>query len=198
MKEETKRRGRLVLRPLVNLLVAGRVAPNTVTIAAVPLSIGAAVLIGVGQFIWGGVLVALVGLCDTLDGEVSRLSGRGTRGGAFLDSVVDRFSEAVVFAGLFWYYRTSTSWYGLLVIAAAILSLLVSYVRARAEGAGFECKVGWFERPIRVMVLLAGLFILGRTWAPVAIGLIAFGSLVTVIHRLVHVLAQEKETGRIS
>lgn len=198
MKEETKRRGRLVLRPLVNLLVAGRVAPNTVTIAAVPLSIGAAVLIGVGQFIWGGVLVALVGLCDTLDGEVSRLSGRGTRGGAFLDSVVDRFSEAVVFAGLFWYYRTSTSWYGLLVIAAAILSLLVSYVRARAEGAGFECKVGWFERPIRVMVLLAGLFILGRTWAPVAIGLIAFGSLVTVIHRLVHVLAQAKETGRIS
>ena len=193
MKDETKRRGRKLLRPLVNLLVAARVAPNTVTVAAVPLSLGAGVLLALGRFVWGGVLVALVGLCDTLDGELSRLAGRESSAGAFLDSVVDRFGEVVTFAGLFWYYHSVNHWYALAAVLAMVFSLMVSYVRARAEGAGFECRVGWFERPIRVLVLLFGLFVLGRTWTPVALAVLAAGSLGTVFHRLVHVLGQARQ-----
>jgi CDP-diacylglycerol--glycerol-3-phosphate 3-phosphatidyltransferase len=193
MKEETKRKGRKLLRPLVNLLVAGRVAPNLVTVAAVPLSLAAGMLLALGRFVWGGVLVALVGLCDTLDGELSRVSGRSSNTGAFLDSVVDRFSEAAVFTGLWWYYQSVHPWYGMLAAGAMVFSFLVSYVRARAEGAGFECRVGWFERPVRVLVLLAGLFVLGRTWTPVALAVLAAGSLATVIHRLVHVLRQVRQ-----
>lgn len=195
MREETKRRGRKLLRPLVNLLAAGRVAPNVVTFVAMPLSVAAGVLVAQGRFIWGGVLVALVGLCDTLDGELSRASSSSSATGAFLDSVVDRLGECVVFVGLAWYYQAVNPWYALLVVMALVFSLLVSYVRARAEGAGFECRIGWFERPIRMLVLLLSLFVLGRTGAPVGIGVIAAGSLVTVTQRIVHVLGQRHRAG---
>ena len=190
MKEEAKQRGRKLVRPIVNLLAHGRVSPNIVTLAALPFNVAACVLLAQGRFVWGGVAVALGGLCDTLDGELSRLSGRASRKGAFLDSVVDRLSESLVFIGLYWYYRSVNDWYGLLAVGALVTSLMVSYVRARAEGAGYECRVGWFERPIRVLVLLAGLLVLGRTWTPLALGVIAAGSTLTVAHRLVHVLRQ--------
>ncbi|MEO0081357.1 MAG: CDP-alcohol phosphatidyltransferase family protein [candidate division WOR-3 bacterium] len=192
MKEESKRRGRRLLRPLVNLLVTARVTPCAVTLAAVPLALGASVLLALGRFVWAGILLALVGLCDTLDGGLSRLTGRATSSGAFLDSVVDRFGELVAFIGLFWYYQSVNRWYALVVLFALVCSFMVSYVRARAEGAGYECRVGWFERPVRVLVLLFGLFILGRTWTPLALAVIAAGSFGTVIHRLVHVLGQAR------
>jgi CDP-diacylglycerol--glycerol-3-phosphate 3-phosphatidyltransferase len=172
----------------VSLLVAMRVSATAVTVAGLPLSIGAGYLFATGRFIWGGVLVGLVGLCDTLDGELSRRTGTASAVGAFVDSTVDRLSESLVLVGFYWYYRDS--WFGLLAVIALVFSLMVSYVRARAEGVGRECRVGFFERPIRVLVLLFGAFVLGRTWMPVALGVIAFGSLITVIHRIGHVLAQ--------
>ncbi len=192
MKEAAKNSGRRLVRPLVKLLVRARVSPNAVTLAALPLAIGSGLLFGAGRFVWAGVLAAAVGLCDTLDGELSRLSGRVTRTGGFLDSVTDRLGEAATLGGLSWYYQARNPWWGLLTLAALVFSLMVSYVRARAEGAGFECKVGWFERPVRVLVLLAGAFLLGRTWMPVALGVIALGSLVTVIQRIVHVVSQRQ------
>ncbi len=190
MKEQTKRKGRRLLSPLVGLLAACRVSPTAVTVAAIPLSIGAAYLFALGWFVWGGVLVALVGLCDTIDGELSRATGRKSAIGAFLDSLVDRVSEAVVLGGIYWYYQAVNPLYGLIAVAALVFSMLVSYARARAEGVGFDCQVGWFERPVRVLVLLAGAFVLGRTYMPIALAVIAAGSLGTVIHRLVHVLRQ--------
>jgi CDP-diacylglycerol--glycerol-3-phosphate 3-phosphatidyltransferase len=75
---------------------------------------------------------------------------------------------------------------------ALVFSLMVSYVRARAEGVGRECKVGFFERPIRVLVLLFGAFVLGRTWMPIALGVIAVGSLITVIQRIIYVMSQRE------
>ncbi|MBN2464317.1 CDP-alcohol phosphatidyltransferase family protein [candidate division WOR-3 bacterium] len=188
MNETTKQHGRRLLRPLVGLLAVLRVSAMAVTVSGLPLSIAAACLFATGRFVWGGVLVALVGLCDTIDGELSRRTGTASALGAFVDSTVDRLSESFVLIGLYWYYRES--WFGLLAVVALVLSLMVSYVRARAEGVGRECKVGFFERPIRVLVLLFGAFVLGRTWMPVALGVIAFGSLITVIHRIGHVLAQ--------
>ena len=188
MKEATKQRGRRLLRPLVSLLAAMRVSPTAVTLLGLPLSVGAGYCFANGWFIWGGVFVALVGLCDTLDGELSRRTGTASVLGAFLDSTVDRLSESLVLVGLYWYYRDS--WFGLLAITALVFSLMVSYVRARAEGVGRECKVGLFERPVRVLLLLFGAFVLGRTWMPVTLGVIALGSLMTVIQRIAHVLSQ--------
>ncbi len=188
MKEATKQHGRRLFAPLVSLLATMRVSPTTVTLLGLPLSIAAGYFFATGWFSLGGAFAALVGLCDTLDGELSRRTGTASPLGAFIDSTVDRLSESLVLVGLYWYYRDS--WFGLLAVVALVFSLMVSYVRARAEGVGRECKVGLFERPVRVLVLLFGAFVLGRTWMPVAIGIIALGSLVTVIQRIIHVLAQ--------
>jgi CDP-diacylglycerol--glycerol-3-phosphate 3-phosphatidyltransferase len=188
MNETTKQRGRRLLTPLLKLLASTRVSATAVTLTALPLSVLAAWFFASGWFILGGVMVALVGLCDTLDGELSRRTGTASALGAFVDSTVDRLSESFVLVGLYWYYRDS--WFGLLAVVALVFSLMVSYVRARAEGVGRECKIGFFERPVRVLVLLFGAFVLGRTWMPVALGVIALGSLITVIQRIVYVLAQ--------
>lgn len=188
MNETTKRHGRRLLGPLVNALVSKRVSPTTVTLLGLPLSVGAGYFFATGRFVLGGVLAALVGLCDTLDGELSRRTGTASPLGAFIDSTVDRLSESLVLVGLYWYYRDS--WFGLLAIVALVFSFMVSYVRARAEGVGRECKVGLFERPVRVLVLLFGAFVLGRTWMPAAIGVIALGSFITAIQRIIYVLAQ--------
>ena len=191
MKETAKQHGRRLLKPLVSVLVAMHVSPTAVTIAGLPLSIGAGYCFATGRFILGGVFAALVGLCDTLDGELSRRTGTTSVLGAFLDSTVDRLSESLVLVGLYWFYRDS--WFGLLAVTALVFSFMVSYVRARAEGVGRECKVGLFERPVRVLVILAGAFVLGRTWMPVALGVIALGSFISVVHRIVHVLSQKEE-----
>jgi CDP-diacylglycerol--glycerol-3-phosphate 3-phosphatidyltransferase len=188
MNEKTKQQGRRLLRPLVSLLAAMDVSPTAVTLLALPLSLGAGYFFATGQFMVGGALAAVVGLCDTLDGELSRRTGTSSALGAFIDSTVDRLSESFILIGCYWYYRDS--WYGLLAVVALVFSLMVSYVRARAEGVGRECKVGFFERPVRVLVFLFGAFVLGRTWMPAALGAIALGSFVTVIHRIIHVLAQ--------
>ena len=188
MREETKRRGRRLLSTMVSLLAALGVSPNAVTLLGLPLSIGAGLSFADGRFVLGGIFLAMVGLCDTLDGELSRRTGKAGVLGAFLDSVVDRLSESFMLVGLYWFYRDS--WFGLLAVSALVFSLMVSYVRARAEGVGRECRVGFFERPVRVIVLLIGAFVLGRTWMPLALGLIAAGSFATVIHRIAHVLSQ--------
>lgn len=190
MNETTKNRARLLLRPLVALLARAGVSPSVVTVTALPLSVAAAWAFAAGRFVLAGILVALVGLCDSVDGELSRRTGRASPAGAFLDSNVDRISEALVLCGLAWHYMPVSRGYAMLSILAMVFSLLVSYVRARAEGVGRECKVGLFERPIRVVVLLLGTFVPLRPAMPVALGIIAAGSLETVVHRLVHVLRQ--------
>ena len=192
MNETTKQQGRRLLRPLVSLLAVLRVSPTAVTVFALPLSIGAGYCFAIGRFFLGGVLAALVGLCDTLDGELSRRTGTASALGAFIDSTVDRLSESLVLIGFYWYYRDS--WFGLLAVIALVFSLMVSYVRARAEGVGRECKVGFFERPIRVLVILFGAFVLGRTWMPLALAVIALGSFLTVIQRISYVLSQKERS----
>ncbi|HDQ99453.1 MAG TPA: CDP-alcohol phosphatidyltransferase family protein [candidate division WOR-3 bacterium] len=187
MQEKHKRAGRRLFRPLVELLARARVSPNAVTLTALPFSIAAAWLFASGRLIWAGAALAGGGLCDLLDGELSRLSGRQSDAGAFLDSTMDRFSEALVFVGISWYYRTSPA-LALLAVSALVLSLMVSYVRARAEGLGRDCSIGLFERPVRLLILLLGALAPGAAWLPIALGLVALGSAFTVGQRLVHVL----------
>jgi CDP-diacylglycerol--glycerol-3-phosphate 3-phosphatidyltransferase len=186
-----KARGRQLLQPVVAFLAKHEVHPAVVTLTALPLSLVAAGAFCEGAFLLGGLLLALVGLCDSIDGELSRLTGKASDLGAFLDSNVDRLTEAIVLTGIYWYYQSWSPGAALLAILAMVFSLMVSYVRARAEGLGRECKVGFFERPIRVVVLLVGAVVLGRTWMPVALGVIALGSFVTMVQRFLHVLRQK-------
>lgn len=190
MKKKLKDQGRKLLSPLVNFLGWIGVSPTAVTISAIPLSILAAGLFASGNFFWAGWVVMLIGLCDSIDGELSRKTGRVTSAGAFVDSTVDRVSEGLTFAGIGLYYCPKDRWGLLATFLALILSYLVSYARARAEGIGEKCQVGLFERPVRILVLGIGALILRERLFLWSIITIALGSLATFIHRVLFVLQQ--------
>lgn len=189
MNDQTKHRLRVLLRPTVAALLAARVPPNAVTISGLAFSLAAGFGLSQGKFLAAAILLALGGLADTLDGELARKSNRAHRIGAFLDSSFDRISEFAVFFGIFWFFRGSVSRMTL-AFAALFASLAVSYVRARAEGIGVECRIGLFERPIRFLFLVLG--VVGQLFwpnaLPLALAIILVGAAFTVIQRLVHVL----------
>ena len=185
---------RQLLLPLVRLLSALRVRPDTLTILGWTLSVVSAVLFGLGymRFLFGlgfvrvaGVVMLLAGLFDALDGAVARESNRMSAFGAFLDSTLDRLSEAAIFVGIIFFYAAAARPYEALLAGAAMtFSLLTSYARARAEGLNIECQVGLLERAGRVVILsafsIAGLLTFG-------LGLVAVGALITTAQRLLHV-----------
>lgn len=176
---------RQLLNPLVRVLSRLRVRPNTLTVTGWALSVCAALLFGAGYVRPAGAVMLLGGLFDALDGAVARESNRMSSFGAFLDSTLDRLSEAAIFAGIIFLYATRDHPYMALLAAAAMtFSLLTSYTRARAEGLGVECRVGILERAGRV-VLLSAFSVLGLLWAGLV--LVAAGALVTTIQRILHV-----------
>ena len=163
--------------------------PNLVTIIGLLIAVAAAYLIGIGQW-WAGGLVALfAGIFDMFDGALARTTGRASDFGALLDSTIDRVSEAVVLLGVLAFYLTSDNdWGAMLVYGALVGSIMVSYMRARSEGLGIECKVGVMQRPERVA--LTGLGLIVAHWIPVVmivvLGVIATLTTVTAVHRLFH------------
>jgi CDP-diacylglycerol--glycerol-3-phosphate 3-phosphatidyltransferase len=154
-----------------------------------------AIVIGLGNVIAGGILVLVSGYFDILDGALARRTNQATRFGAVLDSTLDRFSEAVVLLGITALFLTgrpqwiSNEWAVLLVSTTLIGSLLVSYIRARAETQGINCEVGIFTRAERVIVLTLGLLV---NQIVIALGIIAILSFVTVGQRLFHVYRKTK------
>jgi CDP-diacylglycerol--glycerol-3-phosphate 3-phosphatidyltransferase len=134
--------------------------PNTLTILGLAGNTVAAFLLAYGQIQWGGLIVLLMGPIDALDGTMARLRGQPTKFGAFVDSVTDRYSELVIFGGLLIYFLLHQDWLacGLLYLAASG-SILVSYVKARAESLGYEAKVGILTRVERFFVVTIGLLI---------------------------------------
>ena len=184
-KEASESAVRQLLRPLVRLLSALRVRPDTLTVLGWALSLGSAVLFGLGYVRVAGVVMLLGGLFDALDGAVARESNRMSAFGAFLDSTLDRLSEAAIFVGIvFFFAATARPYEALLAGAAMTFSLLTSYARARGEGLGIECKVGLLERAGRVVILsissMVGLLTVG-------LGLVAAGALITTAQRILHV-----------
>ncbi len=176
---------RQLLNPLVRVLSRLRVRPNTLTVTGWVLSVCAALLFGAGYVRPAGAVMLLGGLFDALDGAVARESNRMSSFGAFLDSTLDRLSEAAIFAGIiFLYAALDRPYLALLAAVAMTFSLLTSYTRARAEGLGVECRVGILERAGRV-VLLSAFSVLGLLWAGLV--LVAAGALVTTIQRILHV-----------
>ena len=176
---------RQLLNPLVWLLSTMRVRPDTLTFTGWGLSLGAAVLFGMGHIRSAGAVMLLAGLFDALDGAVARQTDRMSSFGAFLDSTLDRLSESAVFVGIVFFYASAAHPYGALLAGTAMtFSLLTSYTRARAEGLGLKCEVGILERAGRV-VILSVLSLLGFVTA--GVGLVAVGALVTTIQRMLHV-----------
>ena len=176
---------RQLLYPLVRLLSALRVRPDTLTVLGWALSLGSAVLFGLGYVRVAGIVMLLAGLFDALDGAVARESNRMSSFGAFLDSTLDRLSESAVFVGLMFFYAGADRPYEALLAGLAMtFSLLTSYARARAEGLNINCEVGLLERAGRI-VILSVLSIAGLP--TVGLGLLAAGALVTTAQRILHV-----------
>lgn len=185
LKGSSVRALRQTLYPLVRLLSALRVRPDTLTVLGWTLSVLAATLFALGYLRVAGALMLLGGLFDALDGAVARESDRSSAFGAFLDSTLDRISEAAVFVGIIFLYASSGIPGGALLAGTAMtFSLLTSYARARAEGLGIECQVGLLERAGRV-VILSGSAILGVL--TVGLWLVAAGAIVTTAQRILHV-----------
>lgn len=179
-----------IIKGLVTALALSRVHPNVLTCLGLVVNIGAAALFAVGNFRWGGVVVIAAGLFDMVDGRVARETNRVTRFGGFLDSVLDRYSDLAVFVGLLVYYSSINR--PLYIVLTAVVmtgTVMVSYTRARAENTIPKCKVGFMERPERVvLVILGGLF---NRMAQV-LWILAVFSNITVISRMVYTWQEAK------
>jgi len=188
-----------ITNPLVGILSKSGITPNILTLANLVLNIVAAYVIASGHFLLGGLLILGSGLFDLLDGALARFTGQTTKFGAVLDSTVDRVSEAATLCGLLiWYVpQEGASPEIVLVLVVLIGSFLISYIRARAEGLGWQCQVGLFTRAERVIVLAIGL-IAGRIWVHsvfVALGVLAVFVFVTVVQRLIYLWKQQETKG---
>jgi len=149
--------GRSILNSIVNLLSALRVNPNILTLVGLVINIGASVLFAMGMFTLAGLVVIFAGIFDMVDGEVARRTGRVTKFGAFFDSMIDRYSDMVLLLGLVvWYAKLDRIFYAGLVVMSLIGSIMTSYTRARAESLIPACKVGFLERPERIVLLVIG------------------------------------------
>ena len=172
-----------------NKLIESRLTPNAISITGLVLCIVAAVLVGYEMFILGGIAFIVGSICDTLDGRYSRMSGKGSPFGAFLNSTLDRIEEGIVLTMVAVYFSRQGNDVAVAACVVAVLSsLMVSYTRARAEALGVECKVGIATRAIRVTILSAGLVLadLGDVLA-IAVYALAVLSTITVFQRVAHV-----------
>ncbi len=183
---------RRVAEGMVSPLARWGVDPNVVTIVGFLLNILTAAVLATGHLSTGGALLLLSGLFDLLDGALARVENNQSDFGAFLDSLLDRYSEATILLALIYVFtiRHHTSDV-LLVYLVAMGSILISYARARAESLGLEAKVGIAPRPERVLILGAGLLINGDTTA-IALVLLAFLTHITALQRLLHVWRQTR------
>lgn len=170
-------------KPLIKTFDKLNISPNTLTITGFIITCIGSYFILEKQFFIAGVILTIGAIFDALDGHLARNSGKISKFGAFLDSVVDRISDAVPLLAIIILFEENKV---LLIITflAAIFSFLVSYTRARAEGLGFECKVGIFERPERLIILIGSLFL---NVLEFGIVILAIGSFMTFLQRIIYI-----------
>lgn len=176
------------LDPLARFLNRLGIAPNTITLLGLLGNTIGAIMLARGELLWGGILVLLMGPVDALDGTMARLRGESSDFGAFVDSVTDRYSELVIFAGLIWFYISQNN--SLMaggVYLAAVGSVLVSYIRARGQSLQMDTKVGLLTRMERYLVLAPSLIL---NIPAVGIWIIAVLANVTALQRIIDVRRQ--------
>lgn len=175
---------------IVRWLALSRIHPNVLTFLGLVINIWAAYLFSKGRFRWAALVVIGAGLFDMVDGRVARATDRVTRFGGFFDSVLDRYSDLAVFMGLLVYYASINRFFYIVLTAIVMTgSVMVSYTRARAECSIPKCKVGFLERPERVVLIIIGA-LFGRM-APV-LWVIAVLSNLTVVHRMIYTWQETK------
>jgi CDP-diacylglycerol--glycerol-3-phosphate 3-phosphatidyltransferase len=179
--------GKLVSKTLSRTALSA----NELTLLSFVLNLGAVWLLAAGVFFWAGCLILFASCFDMLDGALARAKNEESRFGSFLDSTLDRYSESLIFFGLLLYYHqvAPKSQEILLIYAAITGSLLVSYVRARAESKNFDCKVGVLERPERIIIITFGLI---TNWMYIVLWILAILTHVTAIQRFIYVWWQSR------
>lgn len=183
-----------ILDGIAGFLLGLGLKPNHITLAGLCGNVVAALLIGSGRLVWGGVTAALMGPLDAVDGAMARKLGTPTRFGGFLDSVIDRYDELLLLGGVLVFFTREANTAGIyLTYAAAAGSVLVSYMRARAEALGFDGKVGLLTRVERYIILVIGLLLNLTIYS---VGIIAVLGNATAIQRLFYVKKQTGENTR--
>ena len=168
------------------------ILPNMITATGLIGNIFAAILISFGHLFWGGIIALVMGPLDAVDGTMARLRNENSAYGGFVDSVTDRYDELILLGGLMVFFVRGQNWIGcLLVYFAAMGSVLVSYVRSRAETLGFSAKVGIMTRVERYLILIPGL-ILKTPFTLYALGILAVLGNFTALQRFFHVRKQAK------
>src|SRR6516164_6837912 len=197
---------RVLLHAIVRGLALTRISPNVLTFIGLVINIAAAFLFGHANasnndrmFLFAGLVIFGAGIFDMVDGRVARRTNQVTVFGAFFDSVIDRYSDVVLFFGVLVYYaRVNHFRYVVLTAFVMVTSLMVSYTRARAEALIGQCKVGFMERPERiVLVILGALFNHWGVMAPV-LWVLAVLSTITVVHRIQYTYSNTKHLAPLS
>ena len=180
-------------------LIESRLTPNAISLTGFFLCAVAAVLVWQDHLFWGGLAFVVGSVCDTLDGRYSRMSGKGTPFGAFLDSTLDRLEEGVVLTAVASNFSAAGDDVAVAAVVVAVLaSLMVSYTRARAEALGVECKDGIADRAVRVVILSAGLVLadIGDV-LEITVYVLAGLALITVGQRIWHVRSELVRAARL-
>jgi CDP-diacylglycerol---glycerol-3-phosphate 3-phosphatidyltransferase len=179
-----------IIRLIVRGLALSRINPNVLTFLGLVINIVAAAYLAAGRFTTAGAVIIFAGLFDMVDGRVARATNQVTRFGGFFDSVLDRYSDLALLVGLLVYYGTiNRPAYVVLTAIAMTASVMISYARSRAENIIPTCKVGFLERPERVVLFIIGA--LFDRMAPVLWIIAVVGNL-TVIHRMIYTYQQTK------
>lgn len=182
-----------IIQWIVTGLALSRVHPNVLTFIGLLINIWAAALFAYGKFVQAGLVVIGAGLFDMVDGRVARETNRVTRFGGFFDSVLDRYSDLALLVGLLVYYASINRFFYVVLTAIVMTgTVLISYTRARAENTIPKCKVGFLERPERVVLIIIGA--LANRMAPV-LWVIAVLSNITVISRMIYTWEETKRIG---
>jgi phosphatidylglycerophosphate synthase len=198
---KTRQRYLKLLSPAVGLFARAGIHPHVLTVAGFVISLLAGVLYAKGALVWAACTLLVAGVCDTLDGQIARMTNRQSRFGAFFDSTLDRYSDLFPFAGMA-YFFTGGAGAGArgvdpspLMILAIILtiagSFMVSYTRARAEGLGVECRNGIMQRPERITILIVGSLLgaiplIGDVLIKATLVVLAVMTNATALSRIVH------------
>jgi CDP-diacylglycerol--glycerol-3-phosphate 3-phosphatidyltransferase len=179
-----------IIRLIVRGLALSKIHPNVLTFLGLVINMAAAALLAVGRFRLAGAVIIGAGLFDMVDGRVARETNRVTRFGGFFDSVLDRYSDLALLVGmLVWYGSINRPFYVVLTAIAMTGSVMVSYTRARAENTIPTCKVGFMERPERVVLVIIGALFLRMAQV---LWVIAVLSNLTVVHRMIFTWQETK------
>jgi len=188
-----------ILQPIAKAIASIGISANMLTIIGMIIGIGAGICIAFGKLRLAGILILVGGVFDMMDGAVARASNSNSPFGAFLDSVADRYSEGIIFLGLAVYCSASKMMDGLVLTCLGLISaFLVSYARARSEGLNLDCKVGFMQRPERIILLTIGVLfqsfsIINVSILVISLWILVILSHITIFQRVIFALKKFKE-----